>query len=527
MLDTTLRPVCFKIPNESGPEGFKKYEHALYTLAQLSRIVYCDSGIAYYVLKHLGRSNDIVNKLISAYDAKYASTRRAPITSQPGDGSGRPMESYSLVPSKGAGIKYGTYISTPSDLTLLFTNASKITQNPNSIFRPTDVIITFKGSSTMKNLKHDLLSQFTPSDFAELLSAYSTGIQSKPGNKVAGAFMKPILKAWAPIMQAMNEHIKPGCRLFLTGHSLGGAYTTLFGLILAEGRSVIPSMKNVESIHIVSFGSPTILSDTARNTFNAHLDSGFITFDRVVNQKVASRSAATQLLVGGIVGPNDVIATIPAGFTHLGYKPLATELNPESNGRPYSIDSIRTLYGAPSKTRYRDVTTWPFPESPTITGSELNQIVKDLTGLTALPETPAIKTRRNSQTGGGMFSSESEKDKYSRTTKEHIPNFVSVQGSPYAYGFAHAEYLGMFFLGGFRLAGMKNPAASSIAYFELFDDGVKIKYVPKNPTDILVEPNTSESPTVGVLAPVGGKRTVSRKKKSIRRRSRSSLRLRK
>jgi len=65
---------------------------------------------------------------------------------------------------------------------------------------------------------------------------------------------------------------------------------------------------------------------------------------------------------------------------------------------------------------------------------------------------------------------------YSKATATHIPNFLSVQGSTYAYGFAHAEYLGMFFLGGFRLAGMLNPASVSDAFFDLCADGVKIQY---------------------------------------------------
>lgn len=104
-LDTTLRPICFGIDKNVsvdvaktvGPAKFKIYEHALYTMAQLSRIVYCDSGIAWNVItKSLGMSNDVVNKVISAYDWAYVGSRRKSVTSQPGDGSGLPMESYAL-----------------------------------------------------------------------------------------------------------------------------------------------------------------------------------------------------------------------------------------------------------------------------------------------------------------------------------------------------------------------------------------------------------------------------------------------
>ncbi len=48
----------------------------------------------------------------------------------------------------------------------------------------------------------------------------------------------------------------------------------------------------------------------------------------------AARSAATQLLVGGIAGPNDVIPTIPAGFSHPGFRPLA---GGNSRAVPYEL----------------------------------------------------------------------------------------------------------------------------------------------------------------------------------------------
>jgi len=536
-LDTTLRPTCFGIdPTISaesakavGPDAFKKYEHALYVCAQLSRIVYCDTGIMWHVLKHLGRSNDIVNKVISAYDAKFAAQRKTPITSQAGDGTGRPAESYSLTPSTGNGAKFGTYIATPGDMTLLVLNGSKVAANPNSIFKPSDVFITFKGSSTMKNLKHDLLSQFTPSDMKALLS--QVGIESQPGNMVTGAFVKPILKAWSVILQALRDHVKaPGTRLFLTGHSLGGAYTTLFAFILCEGRKIIPELTNVSSIHVISFGAPTIVGDKARNTFNAHLDSGFLTLDRVVSQKVASRSAATQMLVGGMAGPNDVIPNVPVGFSHPGFRPLATEMNPESGGRPYSIDNIRKLFGIQTNTRYRDQATWPFQDDMKLgdraNAAQLNEVVKGLTGAVPPSEQPidlknvgaAASPVAEDPTVGGALG-QPEKTIYETATKTHMPNFVSVQGSVYAYAFAHAEYLGMFFFGGFRLPGMKNPANTSIANFGLFEDGVKINYSPKSTGDTSPPaPEAGEEPT----NPTGG----ARKRKETRRKQRKAKKTR-
>jgi Lipase (class 3) len=516
-LDTTIRPICFGIDKNVttaaaasvGPAKFKRYEHVLYIMAQMSRIVYCDSGIAWKVMNQsLGMSNDVVNKVISANDWANVSKRRVSITSQPGDGKGLPMESYALTPVP-TGPCFGTYISTKDDTTCMFIVVSAAATprllGGNSIFKEGDVIVTFKGSSTVDNFKHDLLSQFTAADLQGLIG--STGIKVQgTGNIVTGSFIKPLVAAWSVLKPALEKHIvADGTRLFLTGHSLGGAYTTLFAFLLAEGKAsgTLPVMSKVASMHVISFGSPTVLSDTARNTFNRHLDSGLVTLDRVVSQRVAARSAATQLVVGGIAGPNDVIATIPAGFTHPGFKPLATNVRPEAGGRPYSIDNVRKFYGVDSKTRYRDPATWPFTEDiglgDAAKKADLNAIVAGITHVEKIPEEvtklPAelesATVTEDPQAGGGE-----QKGLYAKATQTHIPNFLSVQGSAYSLGFAHGEYLGMFFMGGFRLAGMKNPAKTSHAMFDLCSDGVKIQYMP---------------------AAVGGRRTRARRGRKVRK----------
>jgi hypothetical protein len=503
LLDTSIRPICFGIDNKVtkesassvGPQKFKRYEHTLYIMAQLSRLVYCDTGIMWNVIeKSLGLSNDIVNKVITAYDAKYIKEKRLPIKSQPGNSEGRPMESYSLMPSQGKN-KYATYISTPDDMTCLVIKASKIKANANSIFLPTDVIVSFKGSSTMDNFKHDIMSQFSATDIQKL--AKQTGITFQgTNNLVTGSFVVPLVKAWSALMGALDSNMVNG-RLFLTGHSLGGAYATLFCYMLAEGRQTIPALKKVQSIHLITFGAPCVFRDASRNSFNKHLDSGFVTLDRVVSQKIAARSAATQLLMGGIAGPNDVIPTIPVGFCHPGYRPLANPLKnfkPEANGRPYSIDFIRKFYGVQTSTRYRDPQTWPFPDPVELGDRKQKEALKEkVTQLTSLqqvpdeqePAAPDVKVSQDPQPleGGGP-----DKALYEATTLKRIPNFVSVQGSVYAYGFAHAEYLGMFFFGGFRLAGMKNPASKNrIASFDLCPDGVKIQYTTMNPVSKNIE----------------------------------------
>ncbi len=129
LLDTTLRPICFPelgrayTPEQAktvGPDQFKKYEYVLYLMAQLSRIVYCDTGVQWEVIKKgLGLSNDVVNKLITYYDSQYASESRTSMNSPPGL-NGRPMKSYivkgqpDVMPSI---PNFATYISTGHDVT--------------------------------------------------------------------------------------------------------------------------------------------------------------------------------------------------------------------------------------------------------------------------------------------------------------------------------------------------------------------------------------------------------------------------
>ena len=553
ILDTTIRPICFEIPNmvtketaaAVGPEKFKRYEHTLYVMAQLSRLVYCDTGIMWKCIQDsLGLSNDVVNKVISAYDKKFSDKRKIPITSQPGDGANRPMESYSLFPSKATDNtnKFGTYVSTADDMTCVFLKGSKIKNNPNSIFQPSDIIVSFKGSSTVDNFKHDLMSQITSADLGKLLQSIGVTVDNgQSGNYVTGAFVSPLVHAWTALMQALNEHVaasgSDAGRLFLTGHSLGGAYASLFAFILAEGKvgGTIPAMAMISSIHLITFGAPCILQDHARNTFNRHLDSGLITLDRVVSQKVSARSAATQVLMGGVGGPNDVIPTIPVGFSHPGYRPLIPLKNsyPESKGRPYSIDNIRKFYGAPTNTRYREPTTWPFNESVALgdraKAAELNALVTSITSVTDIPAEPEAKAPEGKpagnptaleQDGGSLVKKAYDatfkkaydaafkyKDIYEAATLKRIPNFVSVQGSAYAYGFAHAEYLGMFFMGGFRLQGMKNPAKDKQAVFGLYEDGVKTTYIENSPAlkDVVAKgqaSNEPEDPSAPSTAPV-------------------------
>jgi len=222
------------------------------------------------------------------------------------------------------------------------------------------------------------MSQISGGDLGKLIA--STGIKvDGTDNIVTGSFIKPLMGAWSAIVKALNDHVQDdNVRLFITGQSLGGAYCSLFGFILAEalasgtGPAVL---RKIKSLHIVSFGSPTLMFAGARNTFNRHLDTGVVTLDRVVSQWKPMRSTAIQgsligvsmgLIPGSLFGPQDSIPAIPFGFVHPGFRPLTFNIRPEAGGRPYSLDNVRRFYGVNTKTRYRDIQTWPFSDEVTV-----------------------------------------------------------------------------------------------------------------------------------------------------------------
>lgn len=466
MKDTTLRSVIFNqkdfdivqspkgaiIKGQIPPSIFDSYIHTLKVMAQLSRIVYCDSGIIQTVMVSpvFGTSDNVaVNNAITEADKAYG-VKRTTLNN-----SARPNISYIEPASSGTTQKIATYFSTPSDVTCLFVHPEYIMTRLPTIQR-NDLIIVFKGSSTIKNFKHDLYSQFTPADLASVMPPGTTMTSTTTKNFVPSAFVKPILKVWDLIKSEISS--RNPSRVFITGHSLGGAYASLLTFILAEcGSVVFPSVK---SFHLVTFGSPTLLGDGARNTFNTHLDSGYVTLDRVTSYgKVAGQTVT------------DIIPSIPVGFSHPGFQPLRTEFYPEAKtGRAYNIETVRKVF----------------------------------------------------QTGG-LFGFGSEKNKYETATLTHMPNklMISVM-SALAQAFSHAEYFDMTFFKGFRLYGMKNPGyGNQLFYADIFTDGVSYKYMPINGD--VPAPDSNESPAdAQQLNAKGGYRrmlrhTLKRNNRKIRR----------
>lgn len=436
ILDTTSRSIC---------TTFEKYIYLYEVSAQLSRIVYCDSGFIKKLMTTFGSENATVMSQIHSLDKEFKSKRGIPLEAQ-NDRSlipGIPHESYALGHAHtGDGAKYGTYISTPEVLTALILDSSvKKDLLAKGPFQEKDILLSFKGTSTFAEVVHDLKSVITRSDLSDVLQAVGIRYEER-GSILNGAFTGPLLRAWDILIRGLTEHSEKydSFRLFCIGHSLGGAYCTLFGFLLglikelpASDSPTVRLVKRISSIHILSLGSPTICSDKARNVFNSLLDKGVVTLDRLVTQVVPTLTAHG-------VG-TDIVPTIPALFSHPGYKPSAVSLTKDPN-RPYSLTDIYKVYG------------------------------------TGIPKKYLVEA---TQTGGfGKYKGE-----YSSVLSKRSSNFISMPAQGLGGSMVpHLVYLGMRYLSSLRLPGWKNPVppkSTKCAYFGLYhgdsSEGVDIQYV--------------------------------------------------
>ena len=472
--DTTLRSVVFNKKDVSVKNGanshkilietnsvnkyqFDKYEDVLKIMARLSRLIYCDSGIIREVIispEFKYNDNKAVNDLITLLDSNYNNLRRT-TTNYTNSEYGRPMESYVIQESldNNKDNLLGTYISSPSDLTCLFLKGSDFTGLADNFFKPSDLIIVFKGSSTAKNFQHDILSQvLPPKNLKDILSPMIIK-STKDNNIVPVAFVTPIIGIWDIIKDTLNKY-KPQNgekqRIFITGHSLGGAFASMLTFILAELSS--SDLNYIESIHNITFGAPLILSDGARNTFNGHLTSGKVTLDRIISKGTVSKLF-------------DPIPSVPIGFSHPGFQPLRTEFYPESKtGRAYSFDTIRKVYQK---------------------GAGIMNTLKSVKGVFRGPE----------------------KVDYEAATKINMPNLIIIPANTkIVQPFTHSEYFDMTFLGAFRLRGMKNPGfVKDGTYYtfvaDLYETGINFKYIIVPKQEAKEDPSENKTMSdVGVVA---------------------------
>ena len=499
MLDTSLRPICFNIHNKItetvaknvGPEKFKRYEYMLYFMAQITRFVHEDTGFSWYTMtKCLGLSNDIVNEVLKRYDTDFRHLRITPAAL--GDGTDRPMKSYTTQQTpKSIEKSWGTFISTHDDMTALILSVKSmpLKSNKNSILNDRDIIVAFKSTSTIVNLLIDFKSQFRSLDLQKGIQETGIRISSDKENRVPKSFLKLLMSGWTALMKSLEFHTDgaTNMRLFITGHSLGAALATIFGLIMAEAKEskTLPLMSHFKSIHVIAFGAPAVCYSDTRLLFNKHLDTGLMTYDRVVSQ--TTPSLTTTLL--SYYDNNNFVPALPLGYLHPGY-----------DSSPFSMDNIRAFYGVDSDTHFRQKSTWAFTADPSLYSNEkkLDSVVKKL------------------MIGAGNSNS-----------TIHISNFISVAPLPHIIH-VHGETLGVINKYAKRAYGMKNPVrpySNKIAYFSFCPTGVKIEYLEPDGS-LTVHENTIEHKTRKTskkLKSPSRKKITLRKSKSSKSRSNQSI----
>ena len=528
--DTTSRTLC---------KTFEQYVYLYEVMAQLTRLAYCDSGIIKEVFDStFGQSNEKVMQTILRLDLQYGRRERfVPLRKQRQESvaPGIPHESYALGPAPDTTThKYGTYIATNEVLTafVIDTTVAEGILKKKGPFKDTDVIISFKGTNTFKEAVHDIKSAFMRIDLKDVAETLGFTVPNEDRDSfINGSFTKILIDAWDILIQGVTEHGGKGeFRLFCTGHSLGGAYCTLFGFILgylknlpSDDSPTVQLLKRIQSIHIISLGAPTLCADKARNVFNRSLISKFITFDRLVTQKVPTLTVQPY--------GTDIVPLVPAGFSHPGFKQAATDFQQDKK-RAYKWVTLHNIYGKGSPRVYK-------PYEPTIEEKTALQaaekegtaavkanaaletppraLVKNVdTGVREdedpktpeTPETPETsktsnnpkggrrKTRRKTsrktrckrwyrktQRGGFLWIGR-EKGKYSKDALAYSSNFISLPtNGVLGTLIPHIVYFGMAYLTSLRTPGMKNPVPPNVpkcAYFGFYNDpkaGVLIKYV--------------------------------------------------
>ena len=252
-------------------------------------------------------------------------------------------------------IPYGYLMYDPKQDTPLSITVFDYTKPTNqSLIFPNKkiMVISFRGTlsiaTALKDLNLTLQNLFIlygkdsfPEEFAEVERRKSQrgalGSITSLGTNPFGAhrgFVNGLIELYPKIIARMDELLNNHpdiSSIFITGHSLGGAFSHLMGMGLAQLKKKGKALPN---LHIISFGAPKVFTDYARNVFNKLLLEGYMTLERVANRP---RFPDITMLA------SDPVPYIPATLDHPGFMILKPEIMTQSRtGRTKHIREVRS-----------------------------------------------------------------------------------------------------------------------------------------------------------------------------------------
>lgn len=264
------------------------------------------------------------------------------------------------------------------------------------------LIVSFRGTETLKNLmkdldirRHPMASILGKELFSDVLEdAEKLGNHRVHPFSAHRGFITGIQNVYPKIIDKMksllSEHTNVK-RIFLTGHSLGGAYANILGLALAQMKK--KDIMKLPDMHLITIGAPKTFTKFARSVFNKLLLDKHLTLDRVTNR---GRFPDPTLLT------YDVIPLLPFYMKHPGFSTLSHEIKTQSKtGRTIQISELRNelahikakthILSKVSSYNYNPLPDYPeffskFKDSSTLTADEYSKLTH-VTHMTIVNDT--------------------------------------------------------------------------------------------------------------------------------------------
>ena len=513
---TTYLAYELKDPKVDPVDTELKYEALLTQCCYLSRMAYSPADIFCRMTKHLDVTPNAFNNYIRAiekiyqklfdykcsYDSKY-------IQEHP-----QYQKYFGETKTIQNGNPVGYFIRNKEQLNVYL----YVYDNKDCLFnKKKTLFISFKGSSSIKEFKENLLSALWPD---KPLSDLNVGSQSggdpsesettekaqlipknlastsSPEGKAGGGFIDVLKNSIQEICKRINDLRSSNStkfdRIIITGHSAGGVYANLFSYYLKKFKPEI-----TEPIHLITFGGCCTFDAIARNEFNSFLNiepgKNIFTLDRVT-----------------VFG--DPIILLPADLDHPGFTLLKGKSDFKAftnTGRTKEIGELRKMLGLKGgfdgndlllsekfvnlfnnyndfkpggkydvdlyRSKFRIKFGTNSKEQRLVLNTAINSTQKNQ--IKNLFKTIETETNKNiyKQSGGRPLGEAT--DEYKKITKQKMPN--EIEYSCYkimSFAFCHGVYMGVTYMTVLRVPGItgglklkKEPRKNYTLYKQ--DDG--------------------------------------------------------